>query len=72
MSNTGLLVLAVGTFTLVVDGFVLSGLLPQVASDLHVDVSTAEQLTTLFAVVYTVGSPLIVAFGGNQDNQTDR
>ena len=44
-----LVVLAVGTFTLGVDGFVLAGLLPQVSSDLRVSVSTAGQLTTLFA-----------------------
>jgi len=31
-----LLILSIGTFTLGVDGFVLSGLLPQVAASLHV------------------------------------
>ena len=41
---TDLLILAAGTFTLGVDGFVLSGLLPQVSASLHVPVSTAGQL----------------------------
>lgn len=70
LSGAGLLVLAVGTFTLGVDGYVLSGLLPQVAADLHVPVSTAGQLTTVFAVVYAVGSPLIAALSGSWDRRT--
>ncbi|WP_045747477.1 MFS transporter [Actinoplanes rectilineatus] len=64
-----LLILATGTFTLGVDGLVLSGLLPQVAADLDVSVSTAGQLTTLFAVFYAVGSPLIAALTGNWDRR---
>jgi DHA1 family inner membrane transport protein len=64
-----LLVLSVGTFTLGVDGFVLSGLLPQVSASLHVSVSTAGQLTTLFALVYAVGSPVIAAAAGNWDRR---
>lgn len=49
-----LLILSIGTFTLGVDGFVLSGLLPQVAASLHVPVSAAGQLTTVFALVYAL------------------
>ena len=55
-SGRSLFILAIGTFTLGVNGFVLSGLLPQVATSLHVLASTAGQLTTLFALVYAVGS----------------
>ena len=65
-----LVVLAVGTFTLGVDGFVLAGLLPQVSSDLRVSVSTAGQLTTLFAGVYAVGSPVIATMTGRWDRRT--
>jgi hypothetical protein len=36
-----LVILSVGTFILGVDGFVLAGLLPQVAGSLHVSASTA-------------------------------
>jgi MFS transporter, DHA1 family, inner membrane transport protein len=64
-----LLALSVGTFTLGVDGFVLAGLLPQVASSLHVSVGTAGQLTTLFALVYALGSPVIAAAAGNWDRR---
>lgn len=51
--------LAVGTFVLGVDGFVLPGLLPSVAHDLGVGVATAGQLTMAFAVTYAIGSPII-------------
>jgi DHA1 family inner membrane transport protein len=64
-----LLILSIGTFTLGVDGFVLSGLLPQVAASLHVPVSTAGQLTTLFALVYAVSSPVIAAVAGAWDRR---
>jgi len=64
-----LLILSTGTFTLGVDGFVLSGLLPQVAASLHVSASTAGQLTTLFALVYAVSSPVIAALAGAWDRR---
>jgi MFS transporter, DHA1 family, inner membrane transport protein len=65
-----LLILSIGTFTLGVDGFVLSGLLPQVAASLHVSASTAGQLTTLFALVYAVGSPIIATVAGAWDRRS--
>ena len=65
-----LLVLSMGTFALGVDGFVLSGLLPQVAASLHVSVSAAGQLTTVFALVYAIGSPVIATLTGNWDRRT--
>jgi predicted MFS family arabinose efflux permease len=69
LTTTGLLALAVGTFTLGVDGFVLAGLLPQVSASLHVSVGTAGQLTTIFALVYALGSPVIAAAAGNWDRR---
>jgi DHA1 family inner membrane transport protein len=70
LSTADLIVLSVGTFTLGVDGFVLAGLLPQVAGSLHVATSTAGQLTTLFALVYAFGSPVIAALTGNWDRRS--
>ncbi|MFF3570922.1 MFS transporter [Nocardia jiangxiensis] len=64
-----LLILAVGTFTLGVDGYVLSGLLPEVSADLRVSISEAGQLTALFAIVYAVGSPVIAALTGSWDRR---
>ncbi len=64
-----LLPLAVGTFVLGTDGFVLSGLLPLIAADLHVSVSTAGQLTTMFAWTYAIAAPLIAAATGSWDRR---
>ena len=64
-----LVVLAVGTFTLGIDGNIFGGLLPQVAHDLAVPVAAAGQLTALFAIVYAVSSPVIAALAGSWDRR---
>ncbi|RKT85106.1 Predicted arabinose efflux permease, MFS family [Saccharopolyspora antimicrobica] len=64
-----LLVLAVGTFAVGADGFILNGLLPEIARDLRVSESVAGQLTTLFAVTYAVGSPVIASVTGSWDRR---
>jgi DHA1 family inner membrane transport protein len=69
LRSLDLAVLSVGTFTLGVDGFVLSGLLPQVARSLRVTTSSAGQLTTLFAVLYALSSPLIATVAGHWDRR---
>ncbi|TQS44033.1 MFS transporter [Cryptosporangium phraense] len=72
-SNSGLTLrlalLAVGTFVLGMDGFVLAGLLPDVARDLDVSVAQAGQLTTAFAVTYAIGSPVIATATGRLDRR---
>jgi predicted MFS family arabinose efflux permease len=65
-----LLTLAAGTFVLGVDGFVLPGLLPRIAAGLSVSVATAGQLTTMFAIAYAVGSPVIATATGRIDRRT--
>jgi predicted MFS family arabinose efflux permease len=69
LSTWRLVILAVGTFVLGVDGFVLAGLLPAVARDLHVSVAQAGQLTTAFAIAYALGSPVIAIVMGRFDRR---
>ncbi|MFC4907307.1 MFS transporter [Actinomadura gamaensis] len=69
MPGARLSVLALGTFVLGVDGFVLPGLLHDVAGDLSVSVATAGQLTTAFSVAYAVGSPIIATVTGRADRR---
>ncbi|MGF7237902.1 MAG: MFS transporter [Frankia sp.] len=69
MESWRLVVLAVGTFALGVDGFVLPGLLPHIAADLSVSVAAAGQLTTVFAIAYAVGSPIIATVTGRIDRR---
>ncbi|MEV0085682.1 MFS transporter [Saccharopolyspora sp. NPDC050642] len=69
MRRGALTVLAVGTFALGADGFILNGLLPQIAHDLAVPESVAGQLTTIFAVTYAVASPIIASVTGSWDRR---
>ncbi|MER6799500.1 MFS transporter, partial [Amycolatopsis mediterranei] len=50
-------VLAAGTFLMGTTEFVVAGLLPELAGDLHVSVSQAGLLITAFALGMIVGSP---------------
>lgn len=68
-ASNNLLVLALGVFVVGTDLFVLNGLLPTIAVDLHVTEATAGQLTTVFAATYAVGSPLIAAVTGGWDRR---
>ncbi len=59
-----ILVLALGTFALGTDSFVLAGILPAIAHDLDVSVAVAGQLLTVFALFYALGSPSLAALTG--------
>lgn len=52
-------VLAVGTFLMLTTEFVVAGILPEMASDLQVDVAAAGLLITVFAVGMVIGAPLM-------------
>lgn len=64
-----LVILAVGTFVLGIDGFVVPGLLPRISASLSVSIATAGQLTTVFAVAYAIGSPVIATLTGRMDRR---
>lgn len=49
-----------GTFAIGTGSFVFAGLLGVVADDLSVSLAAAGQLITLYALVYAVGSPILV------------
>ncbi|SNS10146.1 MFS transporter [Actinomadura mexicana] len=53
------LVLALGTFAVGTDAYVVAGLLPAMAGSLHVSQSTAGQSATVFAVTYAVLAPIL-------------
>ena len=59
-----LILLALGTFAIGTGSFVFAGLLEAVAEDLAVSVGAAGQLITVYAVVYAVGSPVLVTLTG--------
>ncbi len=60
-----IIVLALGTFAIGTDGYLVAGLLPNIASDMKVTVGVAGQLVTLFAITYAFGSPLLSTLTAN-------
>nr|WP_260986250.1 MFS transporter [Bordetella genomosp. 13] len=56
------LVLAVAAFVIVTTEFLIIGLLPPIARDLSIPISTAGQLVTLFAFVVMVCGPILTAW----------
>ncbi|MFG2209036.1 MFS transporter [Streptomyces sp. NPDC048638] len=54
-----LLPLTFAVFAIGTDGFVVAGVLPDVARTLHVSVGSAGQLVTAYSLAYAVCSPLI-------------
>ncbi|MFC5718617.1 MFS transporter [Streptomyces gamaensis] len=53
------LVLALGTFAVGTDAFVVAGFLPSMAHDLHVSEATAGQSITVFSAAYALLSPVL-------------
>jgi len=65
-----LLPLALATFAVGTDGFVIAGLLPVIAADLDVDIPTAGQLVTAFAVAFALSSPVLGAMTSSLDRRS--
>jgi signal transduction histidine kinase len=55
------LVLALGTFAVGADAFVIAGFLPSVAGALHVSTADGRQSVTVFVVAYAILAPLLAA-----------
>src|SRR5215471_3414225 len=56
-----ILVLALGTFAIGTDGFVIAGILTSITHDLSVSLALAGFLVTAFSLVYALGSPVLAA-----------
>ncbi|MFJ9948408.1 MFS transporter [Kitasatospora sp. NPDC091207] len=64
------MLLALGTFAVGTDAFVIAGLLPDIAGSLHVDVAAAGQLVSVFAIAYAVLSPVLAALTSTWSRRT--
>ena len=58
---TPVLTLALGSFAMGTDSFVVAGILPQLASGLRVSQSAAGQVVTAFALTYALAAPVLAA-----------
>jgi predicted MFS family arabinose efflux permease len=55
-------VLALGSFAMGTDSFVLAGILPQIARGLHESAAATGQVITAFALTYALSAPFLAAF----------
>jgi MFS family permease len=60
-----LLVLALGSFAIGTDRFVVAGVLPEIMRSFHVGIGAAGQVTTIFALTFAVLAPTIDREPGN-------
>jgi MFS transporter, DHA1 family, inner membrane transport protein len=60
-----LLVLALGMFAIGTDGFVMAGVLPELADSFHIGIGAAGQMTTAYALSYALLAPTVAAIAGN-------
>jgi predicted MFS family arabinose efflux permease len=56
--------MALGTFAIGTEGFMIAPLLPRLAGDLTVSVAAAGQLVSVFALTYAFSSPILTALTG--------
>jgi predicted MFS family arabinose efflux permease len=61
--------LALGTFAIGTEGFMIAPLLPDLSRDLSVSIASAGQLVTVFALTYALSSPLLTAITGGIDRR---
>jgi DHA1 family inner membrane transport protein len=64
-----LLWLALGTFAVGVEGFVIATLLPAIAADSGVTITQAGYLVFAYAIAYAVGAPILSALTGKIDRR---
>ena len=62
--------LALGTFAIGTEGFMIAPLLPDLARDLSVSLVAAGQLVTVFALTYALSSPVLTALTGDIDRRS--
>ncbi|MGW1286741.1 MFS transporter [Streptomyces sp. NPDC002586] len=65
-----LLALAVGAFGIGTTEFVMMGLLPDVADDLHITIPTAGHLVSAYALGVVIGAPLLAALTARMSRRT--
>jgi predicted MFS family arabinose efflux permease len=61
--------LALGTFAIGTEGFMIAALLAQIAGDLRVSIARAGILVSIFALAYATSSPVLTALTGRVDRR---
>jgi DHA1 family inner membrane transport protein len=58
-------VLALATFAIGADAFIIAGILPEIAGDLAISIGSAGSVVSVFSLSYAIGSPVISALTAN-------
>jgi predicted MFS family arabinose efflux permease len=61
--------LALGTFTVALEGVILTGMLPSVSHDIHARTSTVGQALALYPLTYVILSPVLAVFFGGKSRK---
>src|SRR5260221_4055650 len=61
--------LALGTFAIGTEGFMIAALLTIIAADIRISVAQAGLLVSIFALAYATSSPLLTALTGRADRR---
>ena len=61
--------LALGTFAIGTEGFMIAALLTMIAADIRVSVAKAGLLVSIFALAYATSSPVLTALTGHVDRR---
>jgi MFS transporter, DHA1 family, inner membrane transport protein len=61
--------LALGTFAIGIEGFVVASLLPQIAGDTGVTLVQAGYLVVTYAFAYAIGAPVVAALTGSLERR---
>lgn len=63
-------ILALGTFAIGTDAFIIGGVLPKIAHDLSVSVGRAGLVVSVFSLSYALGSPIVSALSARWRRST--
>src|SRR3989440_6894497 len=61
--------LALGTFAIGTEGFMIAAILPNIAADLVISVALAGSLISIFALAYALSSPILTTLTGRVDRR---
>ena len=61
--------LALGTFAIGTEGFVISSLLPEISADTGVTIAKGGYLVLAFALAYALGAPVLASITGHRDRR---
>src|SRR6267142_4393720 len=69
LRQAALYCLALGTFAIGTEGFMIAAILPNIAADLVIWVALAGTLISIFALAYALSSPILTALTGRVDRR---